>query len=178
MTDGVNEPVQEPVSSQGREPKTTGYSKEYVEEIRKEAGDYRIRAKQEAEKVENLQKALDARNAEIETVKQETEKAANERVLRAELKAIAIKEGMVDLDGLKLLDLSTVKIGENGEIEGAEALFKTAKESKPYLFKTTTTTTSTEPKPKEGDSKPKNAMEMTAEEYKAARSALASTTRR
>ena len=36
------------------------------------------------------------------------------RLVHAEMKAEAIRAGMIDLDGLKLLDLSAVRLNENG----------------------------------------------------------------
>jgi hypothetical protein len=72
---------------------------------------------------------------------------------------------MVDLDGLKLADMSTVKLDDNGEVEGADALMEALKKAKPYLFGATTTTTSTEPKPKPGDPEPLDAKKLTPEDY-------------
>ena len=69
--------------------------------------------------------------------------AADQRIIRAELKAEALKAGMVDLDGLKLADLSKVKLNDAGEVEGADALMTELKKSKPYLFGTPGTTSNT-----------------------------------
>ena len=40
-------------------------------------------------------------------------------LVMSELKAEAVRAGMVDLDGLKLLDTSTVTVGERGDVTGA-----------------------------------------------------------
>jgi hypothetical protein len=75
-----------------------------------------------------------ARVAELERKLAEVEAAAQARVVRAELKAEAVRAGMVDLDGLKLLDASTVKLNAAGEVEGAAAALKEMRRAKPWLF--------------------------------------------
>ncbi len=54
--------------------------------------------------------------------------------MRRTLENEALKAGIVDLDGLKLLDLSSCQVNENGELEEAEALIADLKRSKPWLF--------------------------------------------
>ena len=76
---------------------------------------------------------------------------------------------MVDLDGLKLADLSGIKLDDQGEVVGADALMVELKKSKPYLFGTPSTTSSTTAPPKPSDNSPKKATEMSREEYQAAR---------
>jgi hypothetical protein len=64
----------------------------------------------------------------------DTQKAAK---LADGLKAAALKSGMIDLDGLKLADTSTVTLEDTAygmTVVGAEALMAKLKESKPYLF--------------------------------------------
>ena len=98
------------------------------------------------------------------------EQAANERVMRAELKAVALKHGVVDMDLLKLMDLSAVKLLENGDIEGADALFEAAKKSKPHFFGAVSTS-STAKTPPVGDPKVTDARKQTPEEYAASKAA-------
>ena len=57
-----------------------------------------------------------------------------DRLIRAELKAQALKAGIVDLDGLRLGDMSSLSLDENGSVLGAEALIETLRQEKPYLF--------------------------------------------
>jgi hypothetical protein len=97
---------------------------------------------------------------------------ADQRIIRAELRTFAIKAGMVDLDGLKLADLSTVKL-EGDDVNGAEEVIAALKEAKPYLFGKPGSGTSdpAKPPPKPGDDKPKAARDMTKEEYAAAKRA-------
>ena len=75
------------------------------------------------ERAESLQRRLDSEAA-----------AGRERLIRAELKAHAIRAGMVDLDGLKLLDPGALSLDEAGEVPGAGALMAALKRAKPWLF--------------------------------------------
>jgi hypothetical protein len=153
------------------------FSREYVSELRKESAAYRVKL-QEMEKVaKDAQESAERVKKEEETKRTETQKQADERILRSELKAIALKAGMIDTDGLKLADLSKVKLLETGEIEGADALMEDLKKSKPYLFGQTQNSTSTDKKPKPADNKPKLATEMTPEEYAAEKKKLIAATR-
>ena len=151
----------------------TTFSQEYVSELRHESATYRTGKKEaeaKAQAAEELaKKAVDDANTKVSDAK----KIADERIIRAELKASAIKAGMVDLDGLKLADLSVVKLNDAGEVEGADALMESLKKSKSYLFGSTTHTTipgSSSPKP--ADNKFKPASEMTTEEYRKQREAI------
>jgi hypothetical protein len=141
------------------------FSREYVHELREENKAARL-ARQEAEKkaaeaTDAAKKATDAADA----AKKATEQVANDRIIRAELKAEAIKAGVVDLDVLKLVDLSKVTLNDKGEVEGAEALIKAMKESKPHFFGTPNSTEKGGEPPKGGNKQaPKKVGEMTKEE--------------
>jgi hypothetical protein len=148
------------------------FSLEYVKELREENKTRRIK---ETEHENALKAALESAakaKEESDTRVSATEKAANERIIRAEMKAAALKAGMVDLDGLKLADLSKVKLLEDGTIEGADELMAAMKEAKPYLFGAPTGTShnGTPPPPKTPVAK--KATEMTDEEYAVARKAI------
>ena len=151
------------------------FSKEYVAELRRENSTYRQRAIEHETKSKATEEALakaqaeadakaDAKIAEIST-------AAEQRIIRAELKAAAKEAGMVDIDGLKMADLSTIKLNKDGEIEGVDALMKSLKESKPYLFGTPNTSSTAKP-PEGKPTAPKKATEMSKEEYAKAKAAL------
>jgi hypothetical protein len=60
---------------------------------------------------------------------------ANAKLIRAELKAEAIRAGMVDLDGLKLLDLADVGLNQNGEVADAAMILAKLKRAKPCMFR-------------------------------------------
>ena len=146
------------------------FSREYVHELREESKGYRTKT-QEAQALADAAVA-DAKKAREEADQKVTaaQASANERIIRAELKAEAIKAGMVDLDGLKLADLSKVKLNDAGEVEGADALMTELKKAKPYLFGTPGSTSNTETKPpKPGAPEIKDATTLSKEEYKKAR---------
>jgi hypothetical protein len=111
-------------------------------------------------RAETLERQLAASHAETDA-----------RVIRAELKAEAIRAGMVDLDGLKLLDLATVKLAPTGEVDGASALMARMKRDKPWLFGGVSSSSSSTPPPAQAPRK-KLAKEMTDVEYRAARADL------
>jgi hypothetical protein len=148
------------------------FSREYVSELREEAKTYRLKATEKDTALATAQ----ARIAELEAGSKDAltaaEKAANERVLRAELKAVAAKHGVVDVsDALKVLDLSGVKLDEKGDVIGADELFEAAKKAKPYLFGTTSTS-STQKTPPAGDPKPVDVRTVDAKDYAAQKAAF------
>lgn len=94
--------------------------------------------------------------------------ASEARIIRAELKASALAAGMVDLDGLKLLDLSAVTMNSAGDVAIPDGFFAAAKVAKPYLFGSPIPTTSTPVVPPPADPpSPKRANDMTAAEFAA-----------
>lgn len=157
---------------QAPSPEPQTFSVEYVKELRNEAASHRVKAN-EAEKARQAAEEAGAKAEQAAAARiQEAENAANARIIRAELKAAALKAGMVDLDGLKLADLSGIKLAESGEVEGADELMESLKKAKPYLFgePRNTSHTSSPPPPKAPETK--SARDMTPEEYKAAKSAM------
>jgi hypothetical protein len=158
-------PIPAPRAAPPPPPEPEVFSKDYVRELRGENASYRTRATEAAQKAQEADERATKAEKDADEKITATQTAANERVIRAELRAVAVKAGMVDLDGLKLADMSTVKLDDNGEVEGADALMEALKKAKPYLFGATTTTTSTEPKPKPGDPEPLDAKKLTPEDY-------------
>lgn len=148
------------------------FSREYVTELRNENKGYRLKASEMEGKSREAAEALTRATAEADAKVTAAQQTANERILRAELKTAALKAGMVDLDGLKLADLSTVKLTDDGEVEGAEALMASLKEKKPYLFAVASTTTQTASTPNPKDPANKDARTLTKEEYAAQKAAL------
>ena len=65
--------------------------------------------------------------------------AGDARLVARELKAVATAAGIVDLDGLKLVDATGLKVTDAGEVEGAQALIDKLKTDKPHLFRASTT---------------------------------------
>lgn len=108
--------------------------------------------------------ALVARIAELEA-------STREVVIRAELKAEALKAGMVDLDGLKLADTSVVTLNAAGEVVGAVALMAGLRRAKPWLFGAASSS-SVAAVPVAAGIQPKSATQMSHAEWQAGRKEL------
>jgi len=111
------------------------------------------------------------RVAELERRLQELEAATNARVLRAELRAHAIRAGMIDLDGLKLVDATSLRLNQNGEIEDGARLMADLRRSKPWLFQAGNSSTAASPPPTSPPAA-KRATDMTLAEWQTARAHL------
>jgi hypothetical protein len=91
--------------------------------------------------------------------------------LRAELKAEAVRAGMVDLDGLKLIDLDGLKLGGYGKVEGAGMAMSRLKRTKPWLFAHPSSSSPAVPPPSTPP-RQKLATEMSEDEWRVARAEL------
>ncbi len=94
------------------------------------------------------------------------------RLIRAELKAEAIRAGMVDLDGLKLLDLSEVHLDEHGEVVDGSAILAKLKRAKPWLFGTPGSSSAAANPPRPEPPRVRHANELSHDEWLVARAAL------
>ena len=112
-----------------------------------------------------------ARAEDLEQRMTVLQKDADARVIRAELKVAAVRAGMIDLDGLKLMDLAPLVLDEHGELPAASHLIAQLKHAKPWLFGGASTSSSAGIPPAQSP-RPKLATEMTDEEYREARSAM------
>lgn len=101
----------------------------------------------------------------------ELRQKSDQRLIHAELKVEAIRAGMVDLDGLKLIDPSGLKLKDNGELEGASETMQRLKVAKPWLFTGASSSSPVQPPPAQPP-RQKLATEMSDAEYQAARAAL------
>jgi hypothetical protein len=109
--------------------------------------------------------------AELERKLAAVEEQARHRIAQAELKAEAVRAGMVDLDGLKLLDPSAIKFNAAGEVEGGAALIRELRRNKPWLFGgASSSSTAVAPGPQAPSTK--KATDMTFEEWQTARREL------
>jgi len=147
------------------EPQT--FSLDYVKELREENKAHRLTNSELAAKLKTSDESLNGLKTESEAKLTAAQKASNERLLLAELKVAAKDAGLIDLDALKLADLTKVVLKDDGTIEGVDTLFKGLKETKPYLFGAASTSTAKEA-PKADDQRVKTAKDMTKEEYAAA----------
>jgi hypothetical protein len=114
---------------------------------------------------------LRARAETLEHELAELRTKADARLVLAELKAEAVRAGMVDLDGLRLFDLASVRLNEAGEIDGAAQIMTQFKKAKPWLF-AAAFSSSPATAPVAQPPRQKLATEMTDSEYKVARANL------
>jgi hypothetical protein len=121
-------------------------------------------------------KAREKHNQELAAIKAQHEemvanlsKSAQQKLVRAELKASAIKAGIIDADLLSLIDINSVKLSPEGDVLNAQEVLDNFRAAKPHLFGSATTTSTTEaPRPK-ADSSPKLYKDMSEPERKAFR---------
>jgi hypothetical protein len=109
--------------------------------------------------------ALKAHAESLERQLHEAETQSAARLRQAELKAEAMRAGIIDLDGLRLLDPVT-----QGEAEPALVIAKLRRE-KPWLFSPASSSSAASP-PQAAPMKRKLATEMSIEEWRAARAEL------
>lgn len=93
------------------------------------------------------------------------------RLVKANLRTEAIRAGMVDLDGLKLIDLSAVRLDTDDTVIGGRKLMDGLKQKKPWLFGAASSS-SAAIAPAAQPVRQKTALEMTDEEYATARAAV------
>jgi hypothetical protein len=90
------------------------------------------------------------------------------RLVVANLRTEAVRAGMVDLDGLKLIDMSIVRLDNDDKIVGGRKLMDDFRRSKPWLFAAVSSSSAANV-PASQAVRQKTALEMTDEEYAAAR---------
>lgn len=93
------------------------------------------------------------------------------RLVAANLRTEAVRAGMVDLDGLKLIDASGIRLDNNDMVVGGRQLMADLRRSKPWLFGPASSSSAALP-PASRPARQKTAMDMTDEEYAAARDAV------
>lgn len=174
------------------------FSKEYVHELRAENKTWRLKTKELEDKLKALEE--DKNNQNTQTNKsqydEEAKKAAEEaadlakkafeksnklqsaiekRLINAELQQLAAKEGLIDMDAFKMVDISSVKISEEGEVVGLDKIMEDLKANKPYLFKLSSNSNQNVKTPQPTDDKNKRPVyKDTAEFEKAAQNYLSS----
>nr|WP_294511724.1 hypothetical protein [uncultured Rhodopila sp.] len=93
------------------------------------------------------------------------------RLVAANLRTEAVRAGMIDLDGLKLVDLSSVTLDANDKIVDGRKVMDNLRREKPWLFGATSSS-SAAVAPASQPVRQKTALEMSDEEYAAARAVL------
>jgi len=125
------------------------FSREYVEELRRENAKYRTSAKDLAKQVEDRDAKLkehdDAEKSEVErltaekaTLEQEIVKrdeAMTDQVIRTEVERAAAKAGVINPEAAyRLIDHDELEY-EDGKVAGVDKALKTLLKSEPYLVR-------------------------------------------
>ena len=120
----------------------------------------------------SLKDELENAKKEYETRFNDIKVKSEQRIVMAELKAEAIKAGIINHNDLKILDLNSIKLDEKGDVIIPKDFFDSAKKERPYLFKISGAesgnTTITTPSPSPTNIK-KKLSEMTKDEYEASK---------
>lgn len=104
----------------------------YVQELKQEAVNHRLKAKAAEDKVLELTGQV----AQLTTRMQEQETKFREASLRSSVITAAASAGFHDpADAWNMLDKAAVKLAEGGTVEGLEEALKKISDSKPYLLK-------------------------------------------
>ena len=93
------------------------------------------------------------------------------RLVAADLRTEAVRAGIVDLDGLKLIDISSVRLGGDDKVVGARKIIDELRRNKPWLFPGASSS-SPALVPASQPVRQKTALEMSDEEYIVARAAI------
>jgi hypothetical protein len=93
------------------------------------------------------------------------------RLLMADLRTEAVRAGMIDLDGLRLVDTSKIQLGSDDRIVDGRRIMTELRRIKPWLF-SKASTSSVAVVPVSQPVRQKQAMDMSEEEYIAARIAV------
>lgn len=93
------------------------------------------------------------------------------RLMLADLRSEAIKAGMVDLDGLKLIDVSKFQLGDDDHVVDGTKIMDDLRRRKAWLFRPDSSS-SPAVVPATQPVRHKSAMEMSDTEYAAARAAV------
>jgi hypothetical protein len=115
--------------------------------------------------------ALRAHAEALERRVQELESRGAEQLIDAELRLEAVRAGMVDLDGLKLVDRAGLRPDEAGAVAGAAGVMAALRRDKPWLFAAQSSSRGV-PTPPSAPLRTKLATEMSLEEWRHARAEL------
>ncbi|GAN76367.1 hypothetical protein [Acidisphaera rubrifaciens] len=117
--------------------------------------------------VAELRQRAETLEQQLASVQRDTET----RIVQAELRAEALRAGIVDMDGLKLADASQARLNDRGEVEGAAQVVAQLRRNKPWLFTGASSSSAASVPPAQAP-RQKRATEMDDSEWRAARSEL------
>ena len=115
--------------------------------------------------------ALRTQNEALQASLRDLRDDSNRRAIVAELRAEATRRGMVDLDGLKLIDPDSVTIDDAGVVHGVQTTLTKLRRDKPWLFGAASSS-SVAGVPEAVPARSKLATEMSLEEWRSARAVL------
>jgi hypothetical protein len=114
---------------------------------------------------------LKKQNLDLQQAIVETKRELGNRLMLSELRAEALRAGIIDLDGLKLIDLEKIRADENGGGADVSKAIEHLKSTKPWLFQIPLSSTVAAVPPAQLTA-PKRATEMTDAEYRIARAQI------
>ncbi len=97
--------------------------------------------------------------------------ALRSKLVQAELRTAAARAGMIDLDGVKLVDTASLAVNEAGELQGGPEIMARLRQEKPWLFGRGSSS-SPAVAPRATPPKAKTAMDMSVDEWRVARAEL------
>lgn len=148
------------------------FSREYVHELREENKSLRLSARGHEAEATKQKTAAEAATQAAQAKETEIQNAANERIIRTEVRAAARAAGIADPDFIKLLDLAPVKLKDDGEVDIPADFFEKVKAAKPHFFGAQGSSSPHTPPGGGGGDTPKQAKDMTDAEYRAEKAKL------
>ena len=117
---------------------------------------------------ESVEGGLQAQLDKLERESQESHRRDEQRVIHAELKVEAMRADMIDLDGLRFLDMTQIHLDDHGNLPEGTDLIKRLKRAKPWLF-ASASSSSVAKVPLSSPARQKLAKDMSDDEYRVAR---------
>lgn len=97
--------------------------------------------------------------------------ALRAQLVQSELRTAAARAGMIDLDGIKLVDSSALAVNDSGQLAEGPEIMARLRQEKPWLFGRGSSS-SPAVAPRATPPKAKSAMEMSVDEWRIARAEL------
>lgn len=142
------------------------FSREYVEELREEAKNVRLKASEYKSQLEEQAAQNATKIAETEAKLSEVQVQARNDIAFARVEALAVKAGIVDSDALALLDRSQLVFDDKGKLTNAAEVLEAFKTAKPHFFGSANTSNPEKP-PRPAETGTKTAKDLSDKEWQA-----------